>query len=273
MVCGPWHMAGCWAKYVSRTETLRRWDICGSNVRLNRVFELNSLPYAGYPGDNDIDAAVRRGKKAMSTVDEGSSRGTVPSAPARKRKLGTTTEGLWAFERFAVELLETYAAPEETMSLLELQESSVRMLKVTGGRWPRNVPIPRAAGKDVFTSRLAREMKIFPYGRNVATVVMAVMERDRQDTPRKRRAFARIGDPRHEVKMARAIAKPAALGANMPPPGMPGPSASLPALPTQERRPVSPTHAAEAAVSGAEVSLDISVGDYTMGGVTIFDAI
>ena len=33
-------------KYVPRTETLRSWDIRGSNVRLNRVFELNSLPYA-----------------------------------------------------------------------------------------------------------------------------------------------------------------------------------------------------------------------------------
>lgn len=72
--------------------------------------------------------------------------------------------------------------------------------------------------------------------------------------------------------MARASAKPAAPGINMPPPSAPGPSASLPALPTQERRPASPTHAVEAAVSGAEVSLDISVGDYTMGGVTIFDA-
>jgi hypothetical protein len=37
------------------------------------------------------------------------------------------------------------------------------MLKVTRGRWPRNVLIPRAAGEDMFTSRLAREMKIFPY--------------------------------------------------------------------------------------------------------------
>jgi hypothetical protein len=27
-----------------KTETLRSWDIHGSNVRLNRVFELNHLP-------------------------------------------------------------------------------------------------------------------------------------------------------------------------------------------------------------------------------------
>jgi hypothetical protein len=39
-------------RYVPRTETLRSWDIRGSNVRLNRVFELNRLPYGGYPGDD-----------------------------------------------------------------------------------------------------------------------------------------------------------------------------------------------------------------------------
>jgi hypothetical protein len=37
-------------KYVPKTETLRSWDIRGSNVRLNRVFELNHLSYGGYPG-------------------------------------------------------------------------------------------------------------------------------------------------------------------------------------------------------------------------------
>jgi hypothetical protein len=46
-------------KYVPKTETLRSWDIHGSNVRLNRVFELNRLSYAGYPGDEDADAAAR----------------------------------------------------------------------------------------------------------------------------------------------------------------------------------------------------------------------
>jgi hypothetical protein len=54
--------------------------------------------------------------------------------------------------------------------------------------------------------------------------------------------------------MARASVKPAAPGDSMPPP-----SAPLPALPTQERRPASPTHAAEAAVGSTEVSLDIFV--------------
>jgi hypothetical protein len=180
-------------KYVLKTETLRSWDICGSNVRLNRVFELNCLPYVGYPGDDYLDVAVRRGKKVMTTADEGPSRGVAPGAAAKKRKLGTTAEGLRASYRFAADLLETCAVPGETMSSSELRESSVRMLKVTGGRWPRNVPIPQAASEDMFTSRLAREMKIFPYGRNVGTVVSAVMEKDRQDAPRKCRAFARVG--------------------------------------------------------------------------------
>jgi hypothetical protein len=81
-------------KYVPRTETLRSWDIRGSNVRLNCVFELNRLPYASYPEDDDADAAVRQGKKAMATVDEGSSRGIAPSMAAKKRKLGTMAEGL-----------------------------------------------------------------------------------------------------------------------------------------------------------------------------------
>jgi hypothetical protein len=37
-------------KHVPKTETLRSWDIRGSNVRWNSVFELNHLSYGGYPG-------------------------------------------------------------------------------------------------------------------------------------------------------------------------------------------------------------------------------
>jgi hypothetical protein len=55
------------------------------------------------------------------------------------------------------------------------------MLEVTGGRWPKNVPIRRAAGEDFFTSRMARDLKVFPYGWNIAAIVSAVMEKDRQD--------------------------------------------------------------------------------------------
>jgi hypothetical protein len=55
------------------------------------------------------------------------------------------------------------------------------MLRVTGGCWPRNVPIPRAAGEDVFTSRMVREWRVFPYGRNIAAVVSAVMDKDARE--------------------------------------------------------------------------------------------
>jgi hypothetical protein len=202
-------------KYVSKTKTLRSWDIRGSNVRLNR------LPYAGYPGDDYANVVVRRRKKAMTTADEGPSWGTASGTAAKNRKLGTAAEGSRASDCFAMDLMETCVVPGETMSSPELRESSARMLKFTGGRWPRNVPIHRAAGKDMFTSRLAREMKIFPYGRNVGVVVSVVMEKDRQDTPRKHRAFARLGDPRRKGKMARASTKPAAPSASMPPPAAP----------------------------------------------------
>jgi hypothetical protein len=150
------------------------------------------------------------------------------------------------------------------------------MLKVTRGRRPRNVPIPWAAGEDIRMSRLAREMKIFPYGRNVAAVVLAVMEKDRQDASRKRQAFARVGDPHRKVKMARGIAKSVAPGTSKPPLGAkiiaPGPSKPLPTVPAQERRPPSPPRPAEMELGGAEVSMYIFVDDYLVGGVAMFDA-
>jgi hypothetical protein len=45
-------------RYVLKIEGLWSWDIRGSNDRLNRVFELNRLPYGGYPGE-DAEAAGR----------------------------------------------------------------------------------------------------------------------------------------------------------------------------------------------------------------------
>jgi hypothetical protein len=102
------------------------------------------------------------------------------------------------------------------------------MLKVTGGRWPKNVPVPHAAGEDFFTSRMARDLKIFPYGRNIVAVVSAMMEKDRQDTAQKRRAVVRLGDPLREAKKARAVAKYAAPGGSKPllaaKPAAPGPA-------------------------------------------------
>jgi hypothetical protein len=81
-------------QYILKTETLHSWDIRGCNVRLNHVFELNHLPYGGYPGDDDAVAGDRQGKRAATAVDEGPSWGAVPAAVAKKRKLGTAAEGL-----------------------------------------------------------------------------------------------------------------------------------------------------------------------------------
>jgi hypothetical protein len=200
-------------RYVPRTEGLWSWDIHGSNVRLNRVFELNCLPYGGYPGE---DAADRRRKKPMGVTEEGPSQEAAPAT--KKRKLGTVVGGVGVSDSFAVDLMGTCVALEGRMSSPELWDSSPRMLEVTGGRWPKNVPIPRAAGEDFFTSCMARELKVFPYGRNIAVVVSAVMEKDHQDAAQKRRAVVRIVDPMREAKRARGSAKAAASGGSKPAP-------------------------------------------------------
>jgi hypothetical protein len=164
-------------RYVLKTEGLRSWDIREANDRLNQVFELNGLPYGGYPGE---DAADRRGKKPMGVTKEEPSQVAAPAT--KKRKLGTAVGGLGVSDSFAMELMGTCAALGGRMSSLELRESSARMLEVTEGRWPKNVLIPCAAGEDFVTSRMARDLKVFPYGRNIAAVVSAVMNKDRQDT-------------------------------------------------------------------------------------------
>jgi hypothetical protein len=227
-------------------------------------------------------------KKPTAAAEEGPSRET--ASAIKKRKLGTTAEGLGVSDCFAVELMGTYVAVGGRMSSPELRESSARMLEVTGGRWPRNVPIPRAAGEDIFTSRLAREMKIFPYGRNIAAAVSAVMDKERQDAARKRRAFTRVGDPSREGKRAWGDTKSTAPGSSKPlstvKPAVPGPSKSLSgaravasgsgtppsAEPTKERRPPSLVRTDKAAAGGANLDMDICVDDYHVGGVMMFDA-
>jgi hypothetical protein len=97
------------------------------------------------------------------------------------------------------------------------------------GRWPKNVPIPRAAGEDFFTSRMARDLKVFPYGRNIVDVVSAVINKDRQDAAQKCRAVVRLADPMCEAKRARGSMKTvAASGSSKPVPAakpvVPGPS-------------------------------------------------
>jgi hypothetical protein len=207
-------------RYVPRTEALRSWDIRGSNVRLNRVFELNRLPYDGYPGDDAAVAADCHGKKPVAVTEEGSSQEAAPGA--KKRKIGTAVGGLGVSDSFAVELMGTCTALGGRMSLPELRESSARMLRVTGGRWPKNVPIPHVASEDMFTSRMARDLKIFPYGWNIAVVVSTMMEKDRQDAVQKRRAVIRIGHPFREAKKARGGGgvKSAAPGSSKPAPAV-----------------------------------------------------
>jgi hypothetical protein len=182
-----------------------------------------------------------------------------------------------------VELMGTCAALEGGMSSPKLRESSPRMLKVTGGRWPKNVPIPRAAGEDFFTSRMARDLKIFPYGGNIAVVVSAVMEKDHQDAAQKRQAVIRIGDPFHEVKKARGAAKSTTPGSSKPlpaaKPAAPGPSKTLAGAkvaasgagkppsggPAKGRRLPSPARTDGAAARVADFDTDICVGDYFVG--------
>jgi hypothetical protein len=78
-------------RYVPKTEGQRSWDIRGSNDRLNRVFELNRLPYGGYPGQDDVD---RRGKKPAVETGDDPAPAAAPSS--KKRKLGILREN-WGF--------------------------------------------------------------------------------------------------------------------------------------------------------------------------------
>jgi hypothetical protein len=83
------------------------------------------------------------------------------------------------------------------------------------------------------TSRIARGLRIFPYGWNIAAVVSAVMNKGRQDAAQKRRAVIKIIDPRHEAKRARGSAKATASGGSQPM------SAAKPAAPGSSKAPAS----------------------------------
>jgi hypothetical protein len=52
---------------------------------------------------------------------------------------------------------------------------------------------------------MARDLRVFPYGQNIAAVVSAVMNKDRQDAAQKRRAVIRL--PEARPKRARGTAK------------------------------------------------------------------
>jgi hypothetical protein len=159
------------------------------------------------------------------------------------------------------------------------------MLRVTGGCWPRNVPIPRAAGEDFFTSRMVREWRVFPYERNFAAVVSAVMDKDRQGATQKRQAAVRLVEAR--PKRQRGAAKAAAPGGGKPPLAAKsgvlasskapeattgaGGSKSTKAVPPSSR--VSEVAKAARALSSsgkrvADFATDISVDDY-LGGKSL----
>jgi soluble lytic murein transglycosylase-like protein len=62
---------------------------------------------------------------------------------------------------------------------------------------------------------MVREWKVFPYGRNIAVVVSAVMDKDRQGAAQKRQAVVRLHEAR--PKRQRGAAKAAAPGGGKPP--------------------------------------------------------
>jgi hypothetical protein len=109
---------------------------------LNQVFELNCLPYGGYPGE---DAANHREKKPMGVTEEEPSQLAAPAT--KKRKLGTTVGGLGVSDSFAMELMGTCAALRGRMSSPEFRESLARMLKVTGVDGPRMFRSPARLAK------------------------------------------------------------------------------------------------------------------------------
>jgi hypothetical protein len=62
---------------------------------------------------------------------------------------------------------------------------------------------------------MVREWKVFPYRRNIAAVVSAVMDKDRQGAAQKRQAVVRLHEAR--PKRQRGAAKAAAPGGGKPP--------------------------------------------------------
>jgi hypothetical protein len=139
----------------------------------------------------------------------------------------------------------------------------------------KNFEIPRAAGEDFFTSRMARDLRVFPYGRNIAAVVSAVMSKDRQEVAQKRRAVIRL--PEARPKRARGAAKATAPG------GSQSTLAAKPAAPRSSKVPESVkaagTGGTKAAPAGAaktrelpspgkrvaDFGTNISVDDYLVG--------
>jgi hypothetical protein len=127
------------------------------------------------------------------------------------------------------------------------------------GRWHRKDPIPRVVGNDYFTSRMARELKIFPYGRNIGVVVLAVMDKDRQEAQRKKQKVPlQLVDLCRDAKMSRPSVKGVNPAAAMPP-------SAVPVVPTKESSPPCDveTTVSETGGTGQELSVD----DYLVGAL------
>jgi hypothetical protein len=215
-------------------------------------------------------------------VESGDDPAPAAAPSSKKRRLVTAMGGLGVSDGFGRELMRTCAALGGRMSSPELRESSARMLRVTGGWWPRNVPIPRAVGEDFFTSRMVREWKVFPYGRNIAAVVSTVMDKDRQGAAQKRQAVVRLHEAR--PKRQRGAAKATAPGGGQPPlaaksavpassrapeaAAAAGGSKSAKAAPASSRVPEAAKAARGLPPPGkrvADFATDISVDDYLVG--------
>jgi hypothetical protein len=80
-------------KYLTKTEMPRCWYMQGSNVRLNHVFELDSLCYGSYPEEGsddarDVDDRKRKGVVKRGSMDKGCSKGKAVALAVRKKEKG-----------------------------------------------------------------------------------------------------------------------------------------------------------------------------------------
>jgi hypothetical protein len=131
---------------------------------------------------------------------------------------------------------------------------------------------------------MVRDWKVFPYGQNIAAVVSAVMDKDRQGAAQKCQAVVRLHEAR--PKRQRGAAKAAAPGGGQPPlaaksavpassrapeaakAAAAGGSKSVKAAPTSSRVPEAAKAARELLPPGkhvADFAIDISVEDYLVG--------
>jgi hypothetical protein len=149
-------------KYSPKTELVMSWDIRGSNVRLNWVFELNGLQYSPYTEGVLLMLEMTKGTNMKIRSEEGTSKGKDVIATTRKRKMEAKgTERIMARPRasrcFVEELAETSAGPWEVMTSPDLRETSSQMLKVIGGQCHRKDPVPRVTDVDYFMPCMAHE--------------------------------------------------------------------------------------------------------------------